>query len=90
MRNAYKTLVTDEYNRFRVWCNDTSVPWPMALGSRGTRLVYSPNGTNAVSPSSVELIIARLLHFEIGLPLSSDPHRRRLHTRSDFFVENVI
>jgi hypothetical protein len=53
MSNAYKAICSGEYKHFRVWRYGTSVPWPMAFGSFGARLVCSPAGTVSISFSSV-------------------------------------
>jgi len=53
MSNAYKAMCSGEYKHFRVWRYGTSVPWPMASGSFGTRLVCSLSGTVSALFSSV-------------------------------------
>ncbi len=66
MHNVYKFISTDIANRFWVWKYDTSVPWPMAFGSRdGARLVNIPDGTVRVSPNTIELDYTSLLHFRM-------------------------
>jgi hypothetical protein len=69
MSNAYKEVCPGDYKRFRVWIHDTSVPWPMAFGSCGARLVCSPFGTVTNSSSSFEAASSSLADSMIVLSL---------------------
>jgi hypothetical protein len=69
MSNAYKEVRSGDYKRFRVWIHDTSVPWPMAFGSCGTRLVCLPFGTVTLSSSSFEDASSYLADPSIALSL---------------------
>jgi len=49
-----------------MWKHDTSVPWPMASGSRcGARLVCSPYGTFSLPFSLTELVKTCLFHYKM-------------------------
>lgn len=69
MSNPYKEVCSGDYKRFRVWIHDTSVPWPMAFGSCGARLVCLPFGTATISLSSFEVASSSLADRMIVLSL---------------------
>ena len=87
MRNAYMPMFTGEYNRLRVWRYDTSVPWPMAAGSCGARLVCTPNGILHFSFSSDTVINTCIIHFEVTRFFIHAAGQRILHTRIRFLTE---
>lgn len=88
MRNAYKSLLIRGYNRFRVWRYDTSVPWPMALGSCGARLVCMLFGTARDTTTSVQIVNMYLTHFEVTHHFLHSADQKMLHTRIRFLMEN--
>lgn len=81
-------MLTREYNRFRVWSDDTSVPWPMALGSCGARLVNTPYDTLEDLASSVLANVDCLIRFQVTRHFIHAANQRKLHTRIRFLMEN--
>lgn len=88
MRNAYKSLFIREYNRFRVWRYDTSVPWPMALGSCGARLVCKLFGASRDRATSDQIVNMYMTHFEVTRHFLHSAGQKKSHTRIRSLMEN--